>query len=138
MSTRSVVAVPTEDGGWRGRYIHYDGYPTGVGADVVAVVRRDGLPTARETLMRGTWKGLHAPGRNSDNVPGYGDLFDDDHSDYWDTSDQPPTDREWAYVLADEGLVVHKGTWNTWTQRGVVPWDAPDADALLETMEDEE
>lgn len=31
MSTRSVIAEPYGDG-WRGRYHHFDGYPSGVGA----------------------------------------------------------------------------------------------------------
>lgn len=47
MSTRSVVAYPVGDG-WRGRYVHSDGYPAGVGATLVRLVKRDGL----ETVLR--------------------------------------------------------------------------------------
>lgn len=31
MSTRSAIARPAGDG-WEGRYHHFDGYPSGVGA----------------------------------------------------------------------------------------------------------
>jgi hypothetical protein len=31
MSTRSIVARPDAEHGWEGRYVHSDGYPTGVG-----------------------------------------------------------------------------------------------------------
>jgi hypothetical protein len=32
MSTRSIIARRTGNGGWEGRYHHWDGYPEGVGA----------------------------------------------------------------------------------------------------------
>jgi hypothetical protein len=38
MSTRSVVAKPY-GAGFRGRYIHWDGYPTGVGAELFRIYR---------------------------------------------------------------------------------------------------
>ena len=49
MGTRSVIAVKT-DTGWKGRYCHWDGYPSGVGANLLRVVARDGFETAVKTL----------------------------------------------------------------------------------------
>ena len=50
MGTRSVIAVKGENGSWKGRYCHWDGYPEGVGAAVQAIVERDGVEKAIKTL----------------------------------------------------------------------------------------
>jgi hypothetical protein len=39
MSTCAVIAVPDGDG-WRGRYHHHDGYPSGLGAELFALYER--------------------------------------------------------------------------------------------------
>jgi hypothetical protein len=36
MGTRSIIGYPTESG-FEGYYVHYDGYPSGVGAEVYAL-----------------------------------------------------------------------------------------------------
>lgn len=36
MATRSMIARPEGDG-WRGRYVHFDGYPEGVGRELWAI-----------------------------------------------------------------------------------------------------
>ena len=51
MSTRSVVAVQAGDG-WRGRYVHSDGYPSGVGVTLLKLVERDGLEQVIKTLTQ--------------------------------------------------------------------------------------
>ena len=51
MGTRSVVALPL-DGGFKGRYIHWDGYPTGVGGSLLEIVQRDGVERALEVLTQ--------------------------------------------------------------------------------------
>ena len=40
MSTRSCIARPIETGGFQGRYVHWDGYPSGVGRDVYDLFNR--------------------------------------------------------------------------------------------------
>jgi hypothetical protein len=50
MSTRSIVSKPDGDG-WLGRYVHYDGYPSGVGQSLIEIVMRDGIETARRTIV---------------------------------------------------------------------------------------
>lgn len=44
MSTRSVCAIPDGDG-FRGRYVHSDGYPSAKVPEYLALVERDGLPS---------------------------------------------------------------------------------------------
>jgi hypothetical protein len=50
MSTRATVAEPHGDS-WRGRHTHSDGYPTGRGRALWALVARDGLETVRQTII---------------------------------------------------------------------------------------
>ena len=50
MGTRSIVSVPDGDG-WKGRYVHWDGYPTGVGQSLIEIVMRDGIEVARRTIV---------------------------------------------------------------------------------------
>jgi hypothetical protein len=61
MSTRSVVAFQEGDG-WRGRYVHSDGYPSARVPDLLKIVERDGVDAAIKTITE-TWAGwssLHA------------------------------------------------------------------------------
>ena len=118
MSTRSVVAIPDGDA-WKGRYVHWDGYPTAMAPSLTDLVRRDGLAKVVLTLTESFYgwstidpnqtrledcSGFDAERFTS--VPGYGvapkDQFDD-----WHTPD-PEAWTEWAYVLCPAGLLVVK------------------------------
>jgi len=53
MGNRAVIAATYPDG-VKGRYVHWDGYPSGVGLAVLAIVQRDGwrappTPCSRRT-----------------------------------------------------------------------------------------
>ena len=50
MGTRSLVLKPHGDG-FEGRYVHFDGYPTGVGIALLRIVKRDGLEKARKIII---------------------------------------------------------------------------------------
>ena len=50
MGTRSAVCEPYGDS-YRGRYVHWDGYPTGVGRALLELVARDGLAKVRQTII---------------------------------------------------------------------------------------
>ena len=64
MSTRSFVGVTVGDD-WRGRYVHSDGYPTGMLPKLLTFVQRDGVePTLHAlTVDRYGWSCLdeHTP-----------------------------------------------------------------------------
>lgn len=50
MGTRSLVLKPEGDA-FVGRYVHWDGYPTGVGQSLLNIVQRDGLEMARRVII---------------------------------------------------------------------------------------
>lgn len=51
MSTRSSVGIPTHGGdSWKGRYVHSDGYPSGMGPVLRALVQRDGWERVGEVI----------------------------------------------------------------------------------------
>lgn len=58
MSTRSVIGVYNKDGAtWKGRYVHFDGYPTGVGKWIYEEIRRhfaDKIPDFFDKIMAET------------------------------------------------------------------------------------
>lgn len=150
MGTRSVVAVLDEASGlWRGKYVHWDGYPTHLGFQLHAIVYRDGLPAARQQLVHAEqgWSGLDfqagKPGHESGPfqprlVPGYGWAYDDLTPERaWRYQDDDPGDLEWAYVLHDEGLIVYAPGARGWRRLGQLAWTVKPAalDALLAKLE---
>jgi hypothetical protein len=50
MGTRSVIAIPHGDG-WKGRYCHWDGYPSHQAETLQRLVARDGLQKTQKTLV---------------------------------------------------------------------------------------
>lgn len=50
MATRSIIAKRTAEG-WEGRYHHWDGYPTGLGAGLIDHVHRYGAPFVVQKLV---------------------------------------------------------------------------------------
>lgn len=118
MGTRSVVAIPHGDA-WRGRYVHWDGYPTHMARTLTELVRRDGLAKVTMTLTESFygWSSINAaqvdesaePDFDTDrfaSVVGYGTAYTD-QPDEWHTPD-PEAWTEWAYVLTPSGLLVVK------------------------------
>ena len=62
MSTHALVTGGPVESLWKGRYVHYDGYPGGVGAALLRIVARDGLVKAHEVLLNahGGWSTITA------------------------------------------------------------------------------
>lgn len=122
MGTRSVIAVEHGDG-WRGRYCHWDGYPTGVGEALRQIVKRDGLDTAIRTLTQDYygWSNVNAQDQQELHkgyqdgrfaaVPGYGIAYTthqgQSRPEQWHTSDDRESWCEWAYVLTATGIDVY-------------------------------
>lgn len=134
MSTRSVVARPL-DGGFEGRYIHSDGYPSGVGRDLHTLVLRDGVEKVREVMIEQHYGWSYtAPGAATEPsslgergkvVPGYGLAYTDTvidmngapyqqaTEDKWIRNDTDDGMCEYAYVLNDKSIAVliNEDTW---------------------------
>lgn len=136
MSTRSVVAIPNENGdGWRGRYIHSDGYPEWVGACLWHIVKRYGLEQATRTLVHDNygWSCLttdttrdpeQAEWRGEQRfVEGYGYPYDDEDETAWILSEGDKWGTEWAYLLTLDGLIVMEVDGDTTLARGLFAWN---------------
>jgi hypothetical protein len=120
MSTRAVIARVKGDG-WEGRYHHFDGYPTGLGARLYAVVGQLGVKRALELLVDEHpvgWSSIHDCDITAQ--PGYGGDFNDQthgprcycHGERHEQAPLLITDQsddcgcEWAYVLSARGVMT--------------------------------
>ena len=139
MSTRSCVAIKHEVG-WRGRYIHMDGYPSGVGVELIKILARDGYDKAVTILLEQHygWSSLDAASPSDKAlspvyddgrfkaVPGYGIAYttQDGQSspEQWITDVGDTMDAEWAYVLQDHPIPASVAIYERqdgWKLRGV-------------------
>lgn len=147
MSTNSVVGVPHEDS-WRGRYVHWDGYPTAMVPDLFTIVARDGYETAVRILTQEHygWSSLNVTtatllGRGVDRrdpkrfveVVGYGTAYTHAEApdEWWGPSGNGALE-EWAYVLEPLGLSCYEG--GEGKALGFVPWGYSE-DGLKEAAE---
>lgn len=133
MGTRSVVAIPL-DGGFKGRYIHWDGYPSGVGENLLDIVRRDGVERAVQVLTEENygWSSLNStgpgefgpgyedPGRGDGRfraVEGYGTAYTtaggQSSPEEWITDSSDDWGTEWAYVINPNWITVLQRRWGT-------------------------
>lgn len=149
MSTRSVIAVPDGES-WKGRYVHWDGYPTGVGAQVLEIVQRDGVVKAREVLTTEHygWSVVSSdctdevgPSDSDPNrwvpVPGYGVAYVNgtEQPDEWIEFGENKSWCEWAYVLHDDFLAVYEAVDSAWQHRVNIRWTKQDGLGVLLALE---
>lgn len=145
MGTRSVVAVPTADGGWKGRYVHWDGYPSGVGAALARIVQRDGYDMAVRTLTQDHYGWSSVGSENGAGldpgyiggrfvaVPGYGVAYSHaEQGDEWITPDGDSSGTEYAYVLHPDSVRVLERCWSEWRDLFSVKY--VDYDAAMERV----
>lgn len=165
MGTRSVVARPMGDG-FEGRYVHWDGYPTGVGAALLRGSQQLGTAALRKLLVEDEKVGWSSLCNADFTLPPCwidGAIDDAPHGptsysargetgDLLVTQDSEDSGTEWCYVIADECLSVFEraypdGTHMTgwfgvgsdeagWALRGTVKWDDPNALGILTNIED--
>lgn len=117
MSTRSVVAYRTESG-WRGRYIHFDGYPEYMNPALSAIVARDGFDKAKAILCdeHRSWsqvdpntalQGAESLGDRGVAVYGYGITYTDELDDFYYTEATPLAPWiEYLHILETDGTVT--------------------------------
>lgn len=126
MGTRSAIAIPDADHGWKARYCHWDGYPSHVGEQLRRIVQRDGYVTAVRSLTEEHygWSSLDADtpadaplGRfESDGrfakVSGYGTSYTTEQGqsspDDWIFADGDDCGTEYAYLLGEGGIAVYE------------------------------
>jgi len=128
MSTRSAVGalrVSSTDNVFRGRYVHYDGYPIGLGPVLQQLVNRDGLAKVLKTICEDHygWSSLDPSvtpdtvtgrGDGFEVVPGYGTAYTTANAlsgggareGHW--IEQGDLFIEWLYALGERGIDVIK------------------------------
>jgi hypothetical protein len=134
MSTHAIIGTPTPDGGFRGRYVHHDGFPHGVGKTFAAIIARDGLEYALRVLTRQytSWSLLdedlpaHADKipftvRHDVQVDGYGMAHHPDEpttAEWYSDTGTTEAGAEWAYAATPESVQVwRRPTGGTWERR---------------------
>lgn len=136
MATRCIIAEPYGDG-WRGRYSHWDGYPSAKLPELFALVKRDGIERVRQVLLHDfySWSSIDPDTvDNSENkasgwsvVVGYGFAHNDleTPSDFFTHAN---TDFAWAeflYILGDASVLVFSADANgSWVPVGEYRYDS--------------
>jgi hypothetical protein len=121
MGTRSAIAIRTEDGGFKGRYVHWDGYPDGVGRAVRQIIERDGREKALEVLLEDHYGWSTVDGEEEQDlgigredgrfvaVPGYGVAYTTEQNqsspDEWVTY-LGDWGTEYIYIVEDDGTIT--------------------------------
>lgn len=113
MATRCIIAEPYGDG-WRGRYSHWDGYPTVKVPQLTELVLRDGVEKVRKVLLHDhlSWSVIDPDYKRREGtewkyVKGYGEAHTDISSVKWFTQDDYNFAwAEYVYVLGDKALFV--------------------------------
>ncbi len=147
MSTRSVIAKPTEDGGWIGRYVHFDGYPEAKVPDYLRLVNEKGVERCFDTLINfnAGWSSIdqnptlsewNGDGRFK-TVSNYGvayttkvvpmpgnPTYRQASMDDWITNEDDDTWCEWAYVLYPDFLDVWEHHGEGWVHHSTVAYNA--------------
>ena len=118
MSTRSCVARRTDDGGWEGRYVHFDGDPGWRMPALLDLIDRDGVDRVLQVVIDehpNGWSALtaedetlgkfHSPDR-FEVVPGYGIAYLDGEPSMITSKDTPDCFIEWVYIVDSETITV--------------------------------
>ena len=117
MSTRSIIAKQDGDS-WKGRYAHWDGYPSHQGSNIWEFVHRDGFEKATKTFVDDHfyWSTVKAwqPMEEADEsrwvvVEGYGIAGNEEQGspDEWYTPENCKDSWiDYVYVISKGGLLV--------------------------------
>ena len=142
MSTRSVLAVQNGDG-FKGRYAHYDGYPTSRAAQLFQTYKElfNDAELVRQYAVKpslnGSWSSYCPPSEVAEreaNKPDYQTsnytYNEDTNNEGWIYSDGDHWGTEWAYVIGDKALSVFSWryqdedyTEGSWVFCGAYDWN---------------
>lgn len=118
MSTRSCVAIPQGDG-WKGRYVHSDGYPEHMVPTLLDLIARKGVDRVRDVLINwnpgwsfiGSYEGItnYLGEDRAHFVSDYGLAYSKHEANMtdWITSeDNDALFIEFVYILGPKSLIV--------------------------------
>jgi len=122
MATRGIVAERLPDGGWQGRYVHWDNYPERITQILGYLVERDGVAQVQETIIRNNaeWSVLD-PFMSTENkkvypqeavVDGYGIIYPESDINnprhLFRNTDSDSAWCEYLYIIDAHDLEVHQ------------------------------
>lgn len=120
MATRGIVAIATNEG-WKGRYSHWDNYPSRMVAVLGELVQRDGLEKVQQTLIleNASWSQIEPLAKSGENslyeqhkcVEGYGYAHTDIEvleDSYFTHEDTELAWCEWLYIIHADILEVRR------------------------------
>ena len=117
MSTRSIIAKQYGDS-WKGRYAHWDGYPSHQGRNIWEIVQRDGVAQAVKTLVdENFYWSLLNPAQEDDvpeesrwvHVKGYGVAGNEEQgspNEWYTPENYKDSWCDYLYVISEGGLLV--------------------------------
>lgn len=136
MSTHAGVCRH-QDG--KGRYVHSDGYPSGVGVELLRLLNEHGYEKTMRTLVDEHY-GWSSLGKDSELGPGYDDgrfvVVPDYGVAYTTVNGQSSSDNytelgdcEWTYLVSDGFILVYKYDYvvGVTRQLGKIDWASPSA-----------
>lgn len=137
VSTKGFIAVPAGVT-WRGRYHHWDSYPSGLGRELFRVYSEafgGDAQRMRSVLTEDHTEWAFAMGDWSQ-PPHFYDLPDEigaprcychggDGVDVWYGPDDTDMYAEFSYIIRDEGLDVLASIDKRWHRLGWLPWTVP-------------
>ena len=146
MGTRSVIAIPTETG-WKGRYVHWDGYPEHMVPEYLRLVAEKGVERCIDVLINWNagWSSITSnpviDGMTNDGrfkaVSDYGIAYTTKKMNFfgqpdyqqasfadWQTSEDTESWCEYAYVLHPDVLEVWENVEGGWKHHSTVRYDS--------------
>ena len=163
MSTRAIIAKPSGvNGNWKGRYHHWDGYPSGLGVTLITARgqhfggdltrmiahlidgERVGWSTINVENPAGppSWSDDHDAARASGNPQSYsarGEKAKGKSGQWHTNADADAAGCEWCYVLRESGIEVFEGDYGAFGAGGgnfrrvaLIPWGDAEAMARLD------
>jgi hypothetical protein len=97
MATRSVIGYIQEDDSYIGCYCHYDGYPSGVGSNLLKMNAEDIRTMVTAGIMKGGIRAINSP-----------DLAEVEYfHEHWPEAKrtQVPGGEEYTYILYPTGAI---------------------------------
>lgn len=159
MGTRAVIAKPLPDGEWKGRYHHWDGYPSGLGVTLIKAKdehfggdldkmithlidnEKIGWSTINVENPAGppSWEDGTAEHVNPQSYTARGEKPKGEDGWWIHSTDAEASGTEWAYVLHPEGIDVYIGDGGAFGMGGGnfrllarIPWGDAEAMEQLE------
>lgn len=115
MGTHGIVAIDDGETEWKGVYVHYDGYPNGLGRSCWEIVNRMGREAAVDMLYRegGYWgfvdsrTSIRDACHNGERiVPGIGQWNPDPHQPIMRSIHDDLMATRWIYILRENDIAV--------------------------------